>query len=95
LIIGGSGFIGSNLAKFFLEKKPQYKVYLLARNKSKLNEIYLKFILSDIDRANVDCELLYHDISLPLELNVEFDIIYFCSGNISPKIISNNPEIII
>jgi UDP-glucuronate decarboxylase len=78
LVIGGTGFIGSNLCKFLIEQEEENIVYCMDNNfTGSLNNIEC---LMNHSRFHY----IYHDILNPIELNVKIDHIYHLACPASP-----------
>ena len=75
LIIGGTGFLGFHLSKFFIKKK--YKVFSLSKNNPKsLRYIKkIKYLRGDISK--------YHSIKFLKKYNFEY--IVNCGGYVDHK----------
>jgi len=69
LIIGGSGFIGTNFAKFLMENNYSFKIYDLCRSKYLPKDV--KTIVGDIrdktklSQAMKGCEIVFHLATVP------------------------------
>ena len=80
LITGGSGFIGTNLAKFLMERDFDFKIYDM--NKSKYLPKNVKVTLGDIrdktklSKAMKGCDVVFHLATVPPSLKLSDQEIY-------------------
>ncbi len=80
LIIGGSGFIGTNFAKFLMENDYSFKIYDI--HKSKYLPKDFKTIIGDVrdktklSQAMKGCEVVFHLATVPPSLRLPNNEIY-------------------
>ena len=91
LITGGAGFIGSNIAKNYIEKGDKVIIFdNLSRNRSQYNLNWLKeignfdFIKGDIDDKN--------QVNKLLENNKDIDILYHQAAQVAVVLSIKNPR---
>ena len=82
VITGGNGFLGSNLAKKFLNKG--HKVFIFDRSKN-------KFSLNNKKAIQVNCDLTNYKNLEKLEIN-KVDLILHCAGQPSAALSFSDPE---
>ena len=83
LITGGNGFLGSNLAKKFLEQGQNVNIIDLRNNKFSIKNNKLKFIRCDLTKMN----------SLnKIKFKKRIDVILHCAGQPSAALSFKDPE---
>jgi len=103
LLVGGSGFIGTNFAKFLEKKKLDFRIY--DQKKSKYLPKNIPTIIGDIrdkdklSKAMEDCETIFHLATIPPSLRLSpreiYDIDVEGTRNIIEAAESNNVKKII
>ena len=70
LIIGGTGFLGYNISKYFLKKK--FKIISISRNKPKKIKrlINVKYLYSDVSKKKKLVEILKPHLNINYLINV-------------------------
>lgn len=89
LILGATGLIGSNLAKFLLSIDNRNEVTLLARNKSKLYK--LSSHLGMQERTNI----IVHDLTEVMDFENKYDVIINAASYTGQNNIINDPQDIV
>ena len=83
LITGGNGFLGSNLAKKFLEQGQNVNIIDLRKNKFSIKNNKVKFIRCDLTKMN----------SLnKIKFKKKIDVILHCAGQPSAALSFKDPE---
>jgi UDP-glucose 4-epimerase len=89
LILGATGLIGSNIAKFLLTIDNRNEVTLLARNESKL--YMLSSHLGMQDRTNI----IVHDLTEVLDFENKYDVVINAASYTGQNNIINDPQDIV
>ncbi len=92
MIVGGSGFIGTNFAKFLVENDYNFKIY--DKKKSKFLPKNVDIILGDIrdktklSHAMKDCDVVFHLATVPPSLRLLSREIYDIDVNGTKNVIN-------
>jgi nucleoside-diphosphate-sugar epimerase len=89
LILGATGLIGSNLAKYILSFSELHHVTLLARDTEKL------FKLLDYLNCPDRVDVIVHDINLPFNFQNNFDVVINAASYTGKSNILDNPQSIV
>jgi dTDP-4-dehydrorhamnose reductase len=82
LITGGSGFVGQNLARFFV---PHYSVVVADRNNSLTDDLRFSTKFIDLDITDADAVLSTFDTILP-------EVVIHAAGNKNVRYCEEHPE---
>ena len=88
LVTGATGLVGYNLINNLMSRA-SVKIIALSRNEEKLKETF------EIYKDNDNFSYISHDISMPLPITANIDIIFHAAGCISSEMIKNQPVDII
>lgn len=86
LITGATGLIGSCLIEvLMLQSNIKYNVYASGRNEDRARKNFAQYV------NDSRFHFLKHDVTLPLESDIEFQYIIHAASNASPNFFTSNP----
>ena len=85
LITGATGLIGSTLIHTLMNNLPKCHIYALGRNINRAHQLFSMYENYD------NFDFIAHDITVPLNTEIDFQYIIHLASGASPNIMSSNP----